>query len=402
MKTVVIGGGPAGMISAYFRALGGEDVTLYEKNEKLGKKLYITGKGRGNVTTKCDAEEFLSNGVTNPRFLFGAARRFSPSDFYEFLEEKVPLKVERGNRVFPVSDKASDITKCLEEYIHSVGVEVRLNDGVKGIIKSGEGFIVTTQSGKINCDNVIVCTGGKSYPLTGSDGDGYLFAEKLGHKIIKPKPALVGIELCGSEHTKLQGLSLKNVSITVKDGDKTVFKDFGEMLFTHFGISGPIVLTASSKINKLDFKDLGIFIDLKPAIDLETLDARILRDFEKYKGKTLKNSLGDLLLKSLIPIVLDRADISGDVMSGELKREERKKLAEVIKGLGFKVSKLRPVEEAIVTSGGVDVGEVNPKTMESKLVKGLYFAGEVLDVDALTGGFNITIAACTGYVAGNE
>lgn len=403
MKTVVIGGGPAGLISAYFSAISGCQTLLIEKNEKLGKKLYISGKGRCNVTNDCTEEEFLENVVSNPKFLMSAIYRFSPEKFMEFLSKKTPLKTERGNRVYPISDKASDITKCLEKYLNEAGVSIRLNETVLSVnAKDGEICSVTTDKEKIECDKVIVCTGGISYPLTGSTGDGYKFARSLGHSVIEPKSALCGINLKGDFYKALQGISLKNVRITVYRGQKQIFTDFGEMLFTHFGISGPIVLSASSYVNRSNPSDVTIKLDLKPALSNEQLDARILRDFDKYKNKQVKNSLDDLLLKALIPVIIKNAGVSGEVKNSEFKAENRKKLVDAIKEFTMYPASLRDVNEAIVTAGGVNVKEINPKTMESKLVKGLYFAGEVLDVDALTGGFNITVAACTGYVAGNS
>ena len=396
MKTLVIGGGPAGMLSAYFKAVKGNDVTLVEKNEKLGKKLYITGKGRCNVLNDCSAEEFIENVVTNPKFLMGAIRRFSPADFKAFLEKKIPLKTERGNRVFPCSDKASDVTKCLESYLKDAKVNIRLNEKVLKIEKNGENFTVKTSKGEIVADEVVICTGGKSYPLTGSDGDGYKFAESLGHTIEKPIPALSGIET-RDKLPELQGVSLKNVTLTAEYRGKKVFEDFGEMLFTHYGVSGPIVLTASSYINKLDFPSLKLYIDLKPALSVEKLDERLLRDFAKYKNKALKNSLSDLLIKSFIPVIIERSGVNGEKSNSEIKKEERAKLISAIKAFELTPTKLRTIEEAIITSGGVKVGEINPKNMESKIVKNLYFAGEVIDVDALTGGFNIMITACTAY-----
>lgn len=403
MKTVVIGGGPAGLISAYFSALGGNDTVLIEKNEKLGKKLYITGKGRCNVTNDCTEEEFLENVVSNPKFLTGAIYRFSPDAFMSFLEKKTPLKTERGNRVYPLSDKASDITKCLESYLKDVGVEIKLSEKVLSIDqKDGQICSVTTEFSKIQCQKVIVCTGGVSYQSTGSTGDGYAFAKSLGHTVVEPKPALCGINLKGDFYKSLQGISLKNVKLSVFRGEKEIFSDFGEMLFTHFGISGPIVLSASSYLNRCNLSDITLKLDLKPALSYEQLDARILRDFDKYKNKQIKNSLDDLLLKGLIPVVISASGVKGDIKNNEFKAESRKKLVETIKGFEMRPYSLRDINEAIVTAGGVSVKEINPKTMESKLVKGLYFAGEVIDVDALTGGYNITIAACTGYVAGNS
>lgn len=402
MKTVVVGGGPAGLISAYFRVRRGEDVTLIEKNEKLGKKLYITGKGRCNVTNDCDEEEFLSNVVSNPKFLMSAIHRFPPEKFINFLEEKVRLKTERGNRVFPLSDKASDITKTLEKYATEAGVKIRLNEKVISInAENGEVCSVSTDKNTYHCKNAIVCTGGMSYPLTGSTGDGYNFAKNLGHSIVKPVAALSGINVKGDFYKKLQGISLKNVKITVYDGDKKIYEDFGEMLFTHFGVSGPVIISASSYINRRDLSKIKFSLDLKPAITEKQLDDRILRDFEKFKNKSLKNSLEDLLLKGLIPVILSAAKTDGEKKNNELTAVERKRLVETIKSFDFYPESLRDISEAIVTAGGVSVKEINSKTMESKLVKGLYFAGEILDLDALTGGFNITIAATTAYAAGN-
>lgn len=402
MTTIVIGGGPAGLISAYFRAVRGEDVYLIEKNEKPGKKLYITGKGRCNVTNDCDVDEFLSNVVTNAKFLNGAIRRFPPEKFMEFLSGKTKLKTERGNRVFPLSDKASDVTKCLCAYVEEAGAEIKLNEKVLSINASdGKIVSVVTDKATYPCDNVIVCTGGLSYPSTGSTGDGYAFAKSFGHTIISPVAALSGVNLKGDFYKNLQGLSLKNVAISVFNGKKKIYSDFGEMLFTHFGVSGPTIISASSFINRLNLRDVYISLDLKSALTEEQLDARVLRDFEKYKNKAIKNSFDDLLPKAMIPVVIKAAGINGDIKNNELKAENRRKIVAAIKDFRMYPHSLRDLNEAIVTSGGVSVKEIDPKTMESKLVKGLFFAGEVIDADALTGGFNITIAACTAYSAGN-
>lgn len=402
MTTIVIGGGPAGLISAYFRAVRGEDVYLIEKNEKPGKKLYITGKGRCNVTNDCDVDEFLSNVVTNAKFLNGAIRRFPPEKFMEFLSGKTKLKTERGNRIFPLSDKASDVTKCLCAYAEEAGAEIKLNEKVLSINASdGKIVSVVTDKATYPCDNVIVCTGGLSYPSTGSTGDGYAFAKSFGHTIISPVAALSGVNLKGDFYKILQGLSLKNVAISVVNGKKKIYSDFGEMLFTHFGVSGPTIISASSFINRLNLRDVYISLDLKPALTEEQLDARVLRDFEKYKNKAIKNSLDDLLPKAMIPVIIKAAGINGDIKNNELKAENRRKILAAIKDFRMYPHSLRDLNEAIVTSGGVSVKEIDPKTMESKLVKGLFFAGEVIDADALTGGFNITIAACTAYSAGN-
>lgn len=401
--TIVVGGGAAGLISAYFSAKNGDKVVLIEKNEKLGKKLYITGKGRCNVTNDCDEREFLENVVTNPKFLTSAVYKFPPSEFYKFLNEKVPLKIERGNRVFPLSDKASDITACLEKYCKQAGVEIKLNEKVLKITAAnGKITGVTTDKSEYKANRVIVCTGGLSYPSTGSTGDGYKFAADLGIAVVPPVAALCGFNLKGEDFKPLQGISLKNVSFTAEFNGKVVYTAFGEALFTHFGISGPIVISASSYLNRKDLKSVVFTLDLKPALTEEQLDARILRDFEKFKGRVVKNSLDDLLLKAFIPLALKAAGISGEIKNSTLSREDRKKLVHTIKNLKFYPASLRGVSEAIVTSGGVSVKEINPSTMESKKIKGLYFAGEVLDIDALTGGFNITAAACTAFVAGSS
>lgn len=401
--TIVVGGGAAGLISAYFSAKNGDKVVLIEKNEKLGKKLYITGKGRCNVTNDCDEREFLENVVTNPKFLTSAVYKFPPSEFYKFLNEKVPLKIERGNRVFPLSDKASDITACLEKYCKQAGVEIKLNEKVLKITATnGKITGVTTNKSEYKANRVIVCTGGLSYPSTGSTGDGYKFAADLGIAVVPPIAALCGFNLKGEDFKPLQGISLKNVSFTAEFNGKVVYTAFGEALFTHFGISGPIVISASSYLNRKDLKSVVFTLDLKPALTEEQLDARILRDFEKFKGRAVKNSLDDLLLKAFIPLALKAAGISGEIKNSTLSREDRKKLVHTIKNLKFYPASLRGVSEAIVTSGGVSVKEINPSTMESKKIKGLYFAGEVLDIDALTGGFNITAAACTAFVAGSS
>lgn len=401
--TIVVGGGAAGLISAYFSAKNGDKVVLIEKNEKLGKKLYITGKGRCNVTNDCDEREFLENVVTNPKFLTSAVYKFPPSEFYKFLNEKVPLKIERGNRVFPLSDKASDITACLEKYCKQAGVETKLNEKVLKInATNGKITGVTTDKSEYKANRVIVCTGGLSYPSTGSTGDGYKFAADLGIAVVPPVAALCGFNLKGEDFKPLQGISLKNVSFTAEFNGKVVYTAFGEALFTHFGISGPIVISASSYLNRKDLKSVVFTLDLKPALTEEQLDARILRDFEKFKGRAVKNSLDYLLLKAFIPLALKAAGISGEIKNSTLSREDRKKLVHTIKNLKFYPASLRGVSEAIVTSGGVSVKEINPSTMESKKIKGLYFAGEVLDIDALTGGFNITAAACTAFVAGSS
>ncbi len=401
-RVVVIGGGASGMFAAYASALSGKETILIEKNENLGKKIYITGKGRCNLTTSVAINEFFNNVVSNKKFVFSSLYNFTPQDTYDFFESNgLNLKVERGERVFPASDKASDVTKTLERVLISYGVDIRLNTNVLGLkIDNGVVKGVITEIGDVDCDVVIVCCGGASYPLTGSTGDGYKFAKKVGHNIVELRPSLVGIELNGSDFIDLQGLSLKNVSISAEYNDKKVFNDFGEMLFTHYGISGPIVLSCSSMINRLKLQDIKIYIDLKPALDNATLENRLIREFKENNVKTLSTAMRSLLPKSLINFVLRTARVDQEKKCCEITVEERINIVSALKRLPFSVKKLRPVEEAIVTAGGVDVKEINPKTMESKLVKGLHFAGEVLDIDAYTGGFNLQLAFSTGYAAG--
>ncbi len=403
MKTVVIGGGASGMICAYYSALTGAETILLEQNEKLGKKLYITGKGRCNVTNDCDEQEFLTNVVTNARFLSSAIWSFSPADMMEFLQNNgLAIKCERGNRVFPLSDKSSDVIKCLQKAMLSVGVDINLNCKVYDIIINDSSVVgVSCSLGEIKCDKVVVCTGGKSYTSTGSTGDGYRFAKEAGHTLMPLRPALCGIELVGDNFASLAGLTLKNISIKVLKNGKTVYTDFGELLFTHVGVSGPVIISASSYISKEGAGNFEISIDLKPALDEKTLDARLLRDFAQYKNKNLKNALVDLLPKSLIGELISHAKVDESANVSELNALSRQKILSTLKDLRYKVLKLRPLEECIVTAGGVNVKEINPKTMESKIISGLYFAGEVLDVDALTGGFNLQCAFSTGYLAGN-
>lgn len=425
MKVVVIGGGAAGMACAYFSARNGSDVVLLEKNEKLGKKVYITGKGRCNVTNDSDFDEFMQNVVTNPRFMIGAIRAFSPQDTMSMLEELgLNLKVERGNRVFPYSDKSSDVIKAFERGLKAQGVEIRLNTRVSAIkITDGEvrGIYVCDSDnslhgcsgsssvddrsacGKefIECDRVVVCTGGVSYPTTGSTGDGYVFAESAGHTVEKARACLCGLYLKGNL-TALAGLSLKNIGYSVYTQGKRIYDDFGELLFTHKGVSGPVVLSSSSYISSMIAQGKNGFtvsIDLKPALDDKTLDKRVLKDFGIYKNKTLKNSLVDLMPRSLIPEVIRLAELDGEKSNSVISKEERTRLVNTIKDMRYEVTGLYPIEEAIVTGGGVNVKEISPSDMESKLVKGLRFAGEVLDVDALTGGFNLQCAFSTAFIA---
>lgn len=403
-KVAVIGAGAAGLIAAYAAAKNGNDVTVFEKNEKSGKKIYITGKGRCNVTHECLPEEFLLNVVNNPKFLTSAIYGFSPEYTMRFFEDGgLILKTERGARVFPVSDKASDVTKCLENYCKNNGVIFKFNEKVVkiNILNSTVSGIITTKS-IYSFDRVIICTGGLSYPLTGSTGDGYEFAKATGHNIITPCAGLCGLNLKGEYYKSIQGLSLKNVNLTVYNQGKKLKDFFGELLFTHFGVSGPIVLSASSLINRLDLKNVKLSLDLKPALSSEQLDIRILRDFDAYKNKSILNCLKELLPSALISEVLRRSGISQDKKVNSVSKSERLSLLTILKSFDMLVSSLRGFDEAIITSGGVDVKQINPKTMESKLVNGLYFCGEVLDVDALTGGFNLQIAFSTGYAAGKS
>lgn len=400
MTTCVIGGGAAGLMASYVSAKKGNKVILLEKNEKLGKKIYITGKGRCNVTNYVDVNDFIKNVVTNPKFLFSALNSFSSKDTFDFFNDNgLKLKVERGNRVFPESDKSSDVIKFFEKQLINQGVDIRLNTNVFNVVKNENDFVVVTESGEIFCDSLIICTGGISYPLTGSTGDGYKFAKFLGHKVVELLPSLTGIEIKGNEYKALQGLSLKNVSISIKKNDKILYNDFGEMLFTHFGVSGPIILSASCFINKSTYP-LTLHIDLKPALSFEILDQRLLREFAENNKKNVGSVIRSLVPKTLVDLILSRACISFYTLCSQITKKERNALVNVLKNLTFEISGLRPIEEAIVTSGGVDVKEINPKTMESKLVKNLYFAGEILDVDAFTGGFNLQIAFSTGYLAG--
>ena len=404
-KVIVIGGGAAGMVAAIFAARNGKKVTLIEKNEKLGKKLFITGKGRCNFTNACDTEDLFGNVTTNPKFLYSAFYSFSNQMVMDFFEEiGLPYKIERGNRVFPVSDHSSDVIKVLEKEMKKQHVEILLNTRVKKLITEHAVCkgVVLLDGKELLSDSVIIATGGVSYPRTGACADGYRFAEAAGHKIAKQLPSLVPFELADVCCKDLMGISLKNVTATVYADGKKVYSEFGEMLFTHFGVSGPIMIKASAYIHKYLEKELLLKLDLKPALNEKQLDERILKDFKLFQNKQLKNSLDKLLLRALIPIVIEKSGLDSEKKINELTKEERHQLVATIKNLSFRITGLRGWDEAIITKGGIHVKEVDPGTMESKLVEGLYFAGEVLDLDALTGGFNLQIAWSTGYLAGNN
>ena len=388
-------------MAAYSAAKNANDVLLLEKNEKLGKKIYITGKGRCNLTNDCPPEDFLQSVVRGGKFLAGAIYSFPPERMMSLLEGLgLALKVERGNRVFPMSDHASDVTKTLERACRTAGVRIHLNEAVERlIIKDGAVSGVQTNAGTYDCDTAIVATGGVSYPATGSTGDGYRFASKAGHSLTTCVPSLVGLNL--KANAVQQGISLKNVVLSARRGGKVIFSEMGELLFTHFGISGPLVLTLSAKINRLPIKEISLHLDLKPALDEKKLDARILRDFEERKNEDLKNVMRGLLPAGLVLPVLQAANVPSAKKANSVTREERTALVKTLKDFILMPESLRGFSEAVVTSGGVELKEVDPKTMESKIVKGLRFCGEVLDVDAFTGGFNLQIAFSTGFAAGN-
>ena len=401
----VIGGGAAGLMAAISASKMGADVTLFEKNDRFGKKLAITGKGRCNVTNDCTVEEFLQNVPTNPRFLYSALGRFDTADTKDFFESAgVPLKVERGRRVFPVSDKADDIVKALVREAKAAGVRTAFEKVLSINSADGKVSTITTDKASYSTGAVIICTGGKSYPRTGSDGDGYAFAKALGHTVTPLLPSLVPMTSQSKLCPSLQGLSLKNVSLSIVDraSGKEVYSDFGEMMFTHFGLTGPMILSASAHIPDAPSGKYEAHINLKPALDDKTLDARIIADFNKYANKDFVNALSDLLPQKLIPVVISLSGIDARKKVNSITKEERHALGDVIRCLRISISGFRPINEAIVTKGGISVKEVNPKTMESKLCQGLYFAGEVLDVDAYTGGYNLQIAFATGVLAGES
>lgn len=402
-KTIVIGGGAAGMMAAYAAAMCGNEVSLYEKNEKLGKKVYITGKGRCNVTNACETQDLFINIVTNPKFMYSPIYTFDNNMVQSFMEEwSCPLKTERGNRVFPQSDKSYDVINALIRAMRENNVDINLDSHVSDILtENGHVTGVRVNGCNIECDNVILATGGYSYPSTGSTGEGHTMASKLGHHITKCMPALVPFTAAEEWVKELQGLSLRNCGVTIYDGDHKIYEDFGELLFTHFGVSGPTVLSASSyAVDIIRKRPLRLVIDLKPALDEKQLDARILRDFEANINRKFMNSLDKLFPKSLIPVIIERSGIDAQCRVNEITRDKRQGLVKLIKNFDLTLTGLRGFNEAIITHGGVDVKEIDSSTMESKLIKGLYFAGEMIDVDAVTGGFNLQVAWSTGYLAG--
>lgn len=421
MRVTVIGGGPAGMMAAISASKNNNEVYLLEKNSKLGKKLLITGKGRCNITSSLDIKDFISNIPGNGRFLYSVFDNYTNIDIINFLKEQgVRVKEERGNRIFPVSDKSSDVLNAFEKELKNKQVKIKFNARVTNIetqeneVKYVHYIDKNGQSKKIETDKVILATGGKTYPETGSTGDGYEIAKKLGHTITEIKPSLVPLTTSGISLNickELQGLSLKNISIKIMDTSKSkvIYEDFGEMLFTHFGVSGPTILSASAHLlryknidNVIKEQNIKLIIDLKPALSIEKLDTRIQRDFFENKNKEFKNSLNDLLPQKLIYPVIQLSAIDANKKVNEITKEERLRLVKLLKNFSIVISGFRPLEEGIVTSGGISIKEINPKTMESKLIKGLFFAGEIIDVDAYTGGFNLQIAYSTGYTAGCE
>ena len=407
---IVIGGGPAGMMAAITAAERGNEVLIIEKNSTFGKKLLITGKGRCNITSSLYMSEFIKNTPGNGMFLYSAFQNYTNTDIIEFLRKQgLEVKEERGNRIFPVTDKSIDVLNCFEKRIKELNIKYMLNTTVEKIlIKNYEVLGLKTNREIIQANKIILATGGKSYPLTGSTGDGYRIASELGHKITPIRPSLVPLEIYEREECKkLQGLSLKNVKIKIEEDKKVIYEDFGEMIFTHFGISGPTILSGSAHLvryknidEKLKNKNIKLSIDLKPALTEEQLDDRILRDFKEFKNKQFKHSLDKLLPQKMIPVIIEQSKIEPEKRVNEVTKEERKRLITLLKNFEITIKGFRPVEEAIITSGGINIKEINPKTMESKLIKGLYFAGEIIDVDAYTGGFNLQIAYSTGYTAG--
>ena len=411
MNVIIIGGGPAGILSAIKSAKEGNRVTIFEKNDKCGKKLLITGKGRCNITSSIEIEDFIKNIPGNGKFLYSAFQNFSNQDIIKMLEnEGVKTKVERGNRVFPVSDKSIDVLNALLNILKKLNVKIVYNTEITEILVNENKVtgVITNTKEKIKADKVILATGGRSYPATGSTGDGYKMAKKLGHTVTEIRPSLVPLTIHEEKMCqKLQGLSLRNVKITIRHNKKIIYEDFGEMIFTHFGVSGPIILSASTILLRyknikelLKNKEIELLIDFKPALNKEKLDLRIRRDFEEFKNKQFKNSLNQLLPQKLIPVIIEKSEIDEDKKVNEITKEERQKLVNLLKEFKLTIKDFKEIEYAIVTAGGINIKEINPKTMESKIIKGLYFAGEIIDVDGYTGGFNLQIAYSTGYTAG--
>ncbi len=403
---IVIGGGAAGLMAAGTAAELGAQVTVIEKNKRIGRKICITGKGRCNVTNNCTVNTFIENVNTNPKFMYSAINAFDCSDTMSFFEDLgLALKTERGNRVFPLSDKALDVVDALERFVKSNGVRIVTGTTVKKLVieNSAVTAVVDENGRSYPCDAVIVATGGASYPLTGSTGDGYAFARQAGHTVEKPEASLIPLT-CKGEMLKdckdMQGLALKNVGVKLLKGNKVCYEDFGELLFTHFGLSGPTILSASAHIKDISNGGYTVSIDMKPALDEEKLNERILRDFDKNKNKGISNSLGELLPSSMIPVVIRRIGVDPALRCNSITKEQRSEFINILKNLTFDVSGVRPIDEAIITRGGVKTSEINPATMESKICNGLYFCGEVIDVDAYTGGFNLQIAFSTGRLAG--
>lgn len=411
-NVIVIGGGPAGMMAAITAAEYGNNVTIIEKNSDFGKKLLITGKGRCNITSSLYMSEFIKNTPGNGQFLYSAFQNYTNTDIIDFLKRQgLEVKEERGNRIFPVTDKSIDVLNCFKSKINELKIKKLFNTRVQKIlVQNGEVLGVRTDKEIIQTDKIVLATGGKSYPLTGSTGDGYLIVKNIGHKVTEIRPSLVPLVIYEKNECKeMQGLSLRNVGIKIIDESKNklIYEDFGEMIFTHFGISGPTILSGSAHLvrykeidNLMKEQKIKLQIDLKPALTEEQLDERILRDFKEFKNKQFKHALDKLLPQKMIPIVIEKTKINEEKRVNEITKEERKNLVKVLKKFELTIKDFRPVEEAIITSGGINIKEINPKTMESKLVKGLYFAGEVIDVDSYTGGFNLQIAYSTGYTAG--
>lgn len=415
MKVIVIGGGPAGMMSAITASENGNDVTLVEKMNSLGRKLLITGKGRCNITSSLNIEEFIKNTPGNGRFLYSCYQQYTNKDIIKFLKEQgLEVKEERGNRIFPVTDKSQDVLKCFTKKLKENKVKILYNMQVQKILvdeQKEKAIGILANNEEMYADKIILATGGKSYPLTGSTGDGYKMVEELGHNVTKIKPSLVPLEIYQKSLCQdLQGLSLRNIEIKIldKSKNKAIYEDFGEMLFTHFGVSGPTILSSSAHLvryknieDKLKNKEIILKIDFKPALSTKKLDDRILRDFTEFKNKQFKNSLEKLLPHKLINPIIKLSKINPDKKVNEITKEERTRLVELLKNFTIEIKGFRPIDEAIVTSGGIKISEINPKTMESKLIKNLYFAGEIIDVDSYTGGFNLQIAYSTGFVAGS-